>query len=100
MEDDLATARLARDDIVSLGAAAEPGPETTNGVMIGRMIAGQAAMRTVSKAMDVVGGSGLYRSLGLERRFRDIQGARYHPLQEKAQHRFSGRAALGLPIDG
>ncbi|MBS0643066.1 MAG: acyl-CoA dehydrogenase family protein [Acetobacteraceae bacterium] len=100
MEDDLATAQLARNHIVSLGAAADPGPETTNRVMIGRMIAGQAAMRTVSKAMDVVGGGALYTDLGLERRFRDIQGARYHPLQEKAQQRFAGRAALGLPIDG
>jgi len=36
----------------------------------------------------------------LERRFRDVQAARFHPLQEKAQLRYAGRMALGLDIDG
>jgi hypothetical protein len=44
----------------------------------------------------VVGGSSFFRSLGLERRFRDIQGARFHPFQERKQYVFSGRVALGL----
>jgi alkylation response protein AidB-like acyl-CoA dehydrogenase len=50
--------------------------------------------------MEVAGGGSFYRSLGLERLFRDVQGARYHPLQEKAQLRYAGRLALGLDIDG
>ena len=37
-----------------------------------------------------------YRDLGLERRFRDVQAARFHPLQEKAQLRYAGPIALGL----
>ena len=67
--------------------------------MIGRTLVGSAAIRTVDKAMEVLGGTGLYRSVGLERLFRDVQGARYHPLQLKAQHRYTGRLALGLNID-
>jgi hypothetical protein len=47
-----------------------------------------------------VGGASLYRDLGLERRFRDIQYARFHPRQEKAQQGYARRLALGLPIDG
>ena len=39
------------------------------------------------------------RLLNLERAFRDVQGARFHPLREKEQHRFTGRVALGLDID-
>ena len=31
--------------------------------------------------------------------FRDVQAARYHPLQEKAQSRLAARVALGLDID-
>jgi len=31
--------------------------------------------------------------------FRDVQGARYHALQEKRQQCFAGRVALGLDID-
>jgi hypothetical protein len=27
---------------------------------------------------------------------RDVHGAEFHPLQEKRQHRFTGRIALGL----
>ena len=44
------------------------------------------------------GGAGFYRAAGLERRFRDIQGARYHPLQAAAGE-YAGAMALGLPVD-
>jgi hypothetical protein len=33
----------------------------------------------------------------LERRFRDIQAARFHPLQAGPQARYAGATALGLP---
>jgi alkylation response protein AidB-like acyl-CoA dehydrogenase len=53
-------------------------------------------LRTVDKAMELAGGAGFTRSAGLERLFRDVQGARYHPFQEKRALQFSGRLALGL----
>jgi hypothetical protein len=37
---------------------------------------------------------------GLEQLFRDVRGARFHPLPEHQQRRLAGRLALGLPIDG
>jgi acyl-CoA dehydrogenase len=77
-----------------------PGPETTNRAVVARTLAGQAAIRTVERAMEVAGGASFYRRVGLERAFRDIQGSRFHPLQEKAQWRYTGRLALGLDIDG
>jgi hypothetical protein len=46
--------------------------------------------------MDMVGGSGFFRSIGLERMLRDVHAAQFHTLQTKRQHRFSGRLALGL----
>ena len=55
-----------------------------------------ASLRTVELAMEAAGGAGFFRSAGLERCFRDIQGLRYHPWQERKQYRFSGRIALGL----
>jgi alkylation response protein AidB-like acyl-CoA dehydrogenase len=48
------------------------------------------------KALEVVGGGGLLRARGLERLVRDLHAAQFHPMQAKRQHRFSGRAALGL----
>jgi hypothetical protein len=50
----------------------------------------------VELAMAAASGAAFFRSTGLERCFRDIQGVRYHPWQERKQYRFSGRVALGL----
>lgn len=99
MENELATARLAHRDMFAAAASKEPGENATNRVMTDRAILARSAIRSVDKAMDVAGGSAFYRDLGLERRFRDVQAARFHPLQEKAQLRFAGRMALGLDID-
>ncbi len=62
-----------------------PGPETTSAVMTGRTVAGRAAIRTAELAMEVAGGGAFYRGSVIERAFRDVQGARFHPLQEPAQ---------------
>jgi alkylation response protein AidB-like acyl-CoA dehydrogenase len=68
--------------------------------MIGKRLATQHAIAAVDYAMEVAGGVGFYRSAGLERKFRDIQAARYHPLQEKPQTIYTGRFALGLDVNG
>jgi alkylation response protein AidB-like acyl-CoA dehydrogenase len=99
MDTELATARLALGAMIESAMHGKPEPRTTNVNLIARTLAGRAAIRTVEKAMEVVGGASFYRKLGLERLFRDIQGARYHPLQEKRQLRYTGRLALGLDID-
>jgi acyl-CoA dehydrogenase len=99
MDTELATARLALGAMIERAAHGKPEPQTTNDNLIGRTLAGRAAIRTVEKAMEVVGGASFYRKLGLERLLRDVQGARYHPLQEKRQLRYTGRLALGLDID-
>ncbi|HEY0595833.1 acyl-CoA dehydrogenase family protein [Sphingopyxis sp.] len=93
------TAETALDAIVATAASANPGPETTSAVMTGRTVAGRAAIRTAELAMEVAGGGAFYRGSVIERAFRDIQGARFHPLQEPAQRDLSGRLALGLDID-
>ena len=55
---------------------------------------GQCADVCPSKAMEIVGGEGFYRGFGLERLFRDVQAARYHPLAEIDQVKFSGEYLL------
>jgi len=99
MENELAAARFAYRDMLDAAATAEPGEQATNRVMIGRAILARSAIRSVEKAMEVAGGAAFYRNVGLERRFRDVQAARFHPLQEKPQLRYAGRIALGLDID-
>jgi alkylation response protein AidB-like acyl-CoA dehydrogenase len=100
LETELATARLALRHMTDVAAGGRPGPETTNEVMIGRTVAGRAAIRTVELAMELAAGAGFYRDLGLERLFRDVQGARYHHLRESAQHAYAGRMALGVDVNG
>ena len=67
--------------------------------MIGRQLVARHAIAAVEYAMELAGGAGFYRAAGLERRFRDIQGARYHPLQIGPQAEYAGAMALGLPVD-
>jgi len=100
METELAAARLALEDMLACAAGDEPGPAATSRIMTGRTLVARAAIRTVEKAMEAAGGQGFYRKAGLERIFRDVQAARYHPLQEKAQSRLAARLALGLDIGG
>ena len=100
MENELAAARMAVRHMIDTGDTERIGPETTNAMLIGRTLAGRAVIRTAEKAMEVAGGAAFYRPLGLERLFRDVQAARYHPLQEKPQAVFTGRFALGLDVNG
>jgi alkylation response protein AidB-like acyl-CoA dehydrogenase len=83
MENELTTARFAYQDMLEAAATAEPSEQTTNRVMTDRSILARSAIRSVEKAMEAAGGLAFYRDLGLERRFRDVQAARFHPLQEK-----------------
>lgn len=100
METELAAARLALADMLAAAAGDEPGPSATSRIMAGRTLVARSAIRTVEKAMEAAGGAGFFRRTGLERLFRDVQAARYHPLQEKAQSRLAARVALGRDIDG
>jgi alkylation response protein AidB-like acyl-CoA dehydrogenase len=100
MENAFAACELAWERMVRIAETATPGPETTHHAMTCRTLVGRFAIETVEKAMEAAGGAAFYRDLGLERAFRDVQGARFHPLQEKPQLRYAGRLALGLDIDG
>ncbi|SPA42266.1 putative acyl-CoA dehydrogenase [Cupriavidus taiwanensis] len=92
-------AQLALDAMFAAAAGHAPGAITTNRIMSARTLAARAVLATVEAAMDLAGGAGFYRDAGLERRFRDAQGARFHPLQAGAQQEYAGRMALGLEID-
>lgn len=80
--------------------AGTPGEATTDRIMKLRTLTGKAALRVGELALETAGGAGFYRSAGLELRFRDLQGTRFHPLREREQQLYSGRHALGLSIDG
>jgi alkylation response protein AidB-like acyl-CoA dehydrogenase len=98
MENALVTAQMALEGMIDTTANYhfEPVNQTANAILVRKTIAARAAILTVEKALEVVGGAGFFRSLGLERLLRDVHGAQFHPLPEKRQLLFSGRLALGL----
>jgi alkylation response protein AidB-like acyl-CoA dehydrogenase len=100
MENQLVTAQLAHAAMIQMTSDEKPGPDATIGILCRRTIVVNAVTATVQKALEAVGGPGFYRATGLERAFRDIQAARYHPIPEKSQTRLTGRVLLGLDIDG
>lgn len=97
METELRAAELAHRWMLDTVARNSPSAETVNEVMIGRTLVARHAIRSVELAMELAGGASFYRATGLERRFRDVQGARFHPLQAGPQARYAGAIALGLP---
>jgi acyl-CoA dehydrogenase len=99
MENELFATRLAHERMVEIGGRWQPGPETTDAALKARTLVAQSAIRTVEKAVEVVGGRAFYRKFGLERIYRDVQAARFHPMPEKQQQQFAGRLALGLELD-
>lgn len=98
MENALATGQMAVRELIELcdGYTFTPDVPTASTAAIRKTIAAQALMAAVEKALEVVGGSGLFRSMGLERLVREIHGVQFHPMQASRQYRFSGRVALGL----
>ena len=106
MDSALWSARVAHDAMVAVVERNAPSAVTVNDVMFGRRAVEVAVLRTVEAkvlrtvdlAMQVAGGPGFYRAAGLERRFRDVQGARYHPMRREVQQDYAGALALGESV--
>lgn len=99
MDTELRAAQIAHRWMLDMVARNAPSADTVNEVMIGRTLVARHAIQAVELAMEVAGGASFYRKNGLERRFRDIQGTRFHPLQTGPQARYAGAMALGLPVN-
>lgn len=99
LETEWLATRIAHDSMVAFAETAQPSPQTTAVILTHRALVARSAIRTVELAMVAAGGASYFKSMGLERLFRDIQGARFHPMPDGPQRRLAGRVALGLPID-
>jgi alkylation response protein AidB-like acyl-CoA dehydrogenase len=99
MDTELTGARLGLEHMLAAVRLNAPSAATVNQVMTGKALATRHAIAAVEYALEAAGGIGFYRSAGLERKFRDIQAARYHPLQSGTQAEYAGAMALGLPVE-
>jgi alkylation response protein AidB-like acyl-CoA dehydrogenase len=87
------------------GALAEVGDDPDPSVQ--RFTAGMTAKREIALAgievcdlaMEVGGGPAFFRGSTLERCYRDIRAAKFHPLSPELTLVHGGRLALGLPVD-
>ena len=97
LDTELLAAQCALQCMIDMTAAdSQPSLDKSNLIYQYKTIVVKAVTQTVDKAISVTGGSAYFRNLGLERCFRDVQAARFHPFQERKQYVFSGRIALGL----
>ncbi len=96
---ELASAELNHRDMIRLAHDLDFRPEDRLGqeILTRKTNVANACISVVTRAMEIVGGQAFYRSFGLERLFRDVQGARYHPLPEAEQQRFLGEWILSNP---
>jgi alkylation response protein AidB-like acyl-CoA dehydrogenase len=92
------TARVASREMLALAEAPVRSYEVVNQVMFGRRQVEASVLRAADLAMELAGGPGFFRAGGLERRFRDLQGARYHPMKREVQETFAGALALGEDV--
>jgi indole-3-acetate monooxygenase len=99
MDTELRAARYAQRAMIDAVNMNAPSAMSVNEVMAGRTLVARHAIAAVELAMETAGGQSFFRDRGLERRFRDIQGARYHPMQSGPQAEYTGRIALGEPVD-
>ena len=97
METALRAAQIAHAAMVAEAERDAPSAASVNEVMMGKAIVAENVLRVGELALELSGGAGFYRASGVERRFRDLQGARLHPLQSGPQADFAGAMALGLP---
>ncbi|MGE5218896.1 MAG: acyl-CoA dehydrogenase family protein [Chloroflexota bacterium] len=96
MNNDLVAAEVQLNDMLRIADNYDFEPIDQNGhdMLARKTNVATAAIGVVTKAMEIVGGEGFYRGFGLERLFRDVQAARYHPLAESDQVKFSGEFLL------
>ena len=100
LQNELTTAVLAFESMVGLAEDLDFQPSVTKAseVLVRKTIATQAVIRTANKALEVVGGRGYLRALGLERLLRDAVAGQFHPLPPAKQQLFTGRIALGMDV--
>ena len=100
MAHELKVASWALDGaLAAVGDDPTPGVDRTLAVMIAKREVGRAGLAVCDLAMEVVGGSSYLTGGVVERCYRDIRAAKFHPLDPELTLLHAGRLALGLPVD-
>lgn len=92
----ITTARVMWEDMVRLTNEFDFAPEDRlgNEILMRKTVVANTVIDTVTKAMEINGGQSYFKNQEMERLFRDVQAARFHPLAEPEQLLFSGEFSL------
>jgi alkylation response protein AidB-like acyl-CoA dehydrogenase len=82
-----------------VGDDPEPSMDTVVAVMAAKREISLAGLEVCNLALDVVGGPGFTKGTVVERAYRDIRGASFHPFGNEETLLHAGAVALGLPAD-
>jgi alkylation response protein AidB-like acyl-CoA dehydrogenase len=79
----------------------DPAPSFENVVaaMLAKREIAIAGVEVCDIAMEVAGGAAFFKGNVIERCYRDVRGAKFHPFTPEMSLVFAGRAALGLPLE-
>jgi alkylation response protein AidB-like acyl-CoA dehydrogenase len=101
MANRLRVASWALDGALAVvGDDPSPSLDTVAAVMAAKREIALAGVEVCDLAMDVAGGPAFSKGSAIERSYRDIRAAKFHPLTPEATLVHAGRLALGLSADG
>ena len=98
MENALTVARMALREMMAAAAGYDFNPDLqlASEALIRKTLVVRSVRAVVDKAVEIVGGGAYFRRSRLERIWRDVQAAQFHPLPEAKQLVFTGRVTMGL----
>lgn len=83
----------------AVGDDPAPSLETVVKVMAAKREIAEAGIEVCDLAMEVAGGSAFFKGSVIERAYRDVRAAKFHPLSPEDTLLQAGRSALGLAAD-
>ncbi len=83
----------------AVGDDPDPSVDRVAAVMAAKREIALAGIEVCDLAMDVAGGAAFFKGSTVERCYRDIRAAKFHPFSPEVTLVHAGRLALGLPVD-
>lgn len=83
----------------AVGDDPEPSVERVDAVMLAKREIALAGVEVCDIAMEIAGGSAFFKGSVIERCYRDVRAAKFHPFTPEQTLLHAGRLALGLPVD-
>ena len=85
--------------IATIGDDPQPSVENVVAAMAAKREISVGGIEVCDLAMEVAGGGAFFKTSPIERCYRDIRGAKFHPFTPEQTLVHAGRVVLGLPVD-